>query len=479
MSRGTVLVIDDDALLLRTVQRILGSADFETVGFHDAEAALAELDKLPAVRAALVDVTLPGMSGLQFLQRVKHTRPGLEVVMMTGGSSLENAVTAMKDGAYDYLAKPFESVEKLISVVGHALERSALIDRNSELERLLSVREEVSEIIGKSPAMTPVFDVIAAVADTPATVLVTGESGTGKELVARALHRLSRRRKKPFVAINCAAFTETLLDSELFGHQKGAFTGASATRRGVFEMADDATLFLDEVGDLAAGTQVRLLRALQEGEIKRVGGNETLLVDVRVVAATNVDLKDAVRRHSFREDLYYRLNVVSIHLPPLRERIGDIPALTAHMLQKHAVRMDRAVDGISDAALARLCAYRWPGNVRELDNCMARAVVLARSSRISESDLPLELQNNAAVLANGDASIEGLSYADAKRRTLETFERSYLRAKLREASGNISRAATAAGMDRSNFKRLCRSFAVEIDDPEVSEPVPSFSGPAR
>ena len=462
MSRGTVLVIDDDALVLRTVQRVLRGADFDTVAFPDAESAVAELDKLTTIGVALVDVTLPGMSGLEFLLHVKQARPHLEVVMMTGGTSLENAVTAMKRGAYDYLAKPFESLEKLIAVVGHALERSTLIDRNTELERLLSVRDEMSEIIGKSPAMTPVFDVISAVADTPATVLVTGESGTGKELVARALHRLSRRRKKPFVAINCSAFTESLLESELFGHQKGAFTGASANRRGVFETAHEATLFLDEVGDLASASQVRLLRALQEGEIKRVGGNDTIHVDVRVVAATNVDLKDAVRRHAFREDLYYRLNVVSIHLPPLRERIGDIPALTAHMMKKHAVRMDRPVDAISDAALGRMCSYAWPGNIRELDNCVARAVVLARSHRIEEGDLPPELR--APLVPVADAVVEGLPYAEAKRRTIEAFERRYLRAKLKDANGNISRAADAAGMDRSNFKRLCRAFAVDVEE---------------
>jgi two-component system response regulator HydG len=462
-ARGTVLVIDDDALVLRTVVRVLGNAGLDTMTFADADAALAAFDKLAHVRVALVDVTLPGISGLEFLERVKQLRPHLEIIMMTGGTSLENAVRAMKKGAYDYLPKPFDSLEKLVAVVGHALERSALIDRNSELEHLLSVRDEMSEIIGKSPAMMPVFDVIAAVADTPATVLVTGESGTGKELVARALHRLSRRRKKGFVAINCGAFTESLLDSELFGHQKGAFTGANANRRGVFESAHEATLFLDEVGELAPGSQVRLLRALQEGEIKRVGGNETIKVDVRIVAATNVDLKEAVQKHTFREDLYDRLNVVAVHLPPLRDRVSDIPALAMHMLKKHAARMDRPVESFSDAALGRLCAYGWKGNVRELDNCVAYSVVLAKGARIEEGDLRPELLTSSTAVT-GDPVVEALPYAEAKKRTVEAFERRYLRAKLKEASGNISRAADAAGMDRSNFKRLCRSFAVDVDD---------------
>lgn len=473
--RGTVLVIDDDPIVVRTVQRVLRGAQIDTVDFDNADAALAQLEKLP-VHAALVDVSLPGISGLQFLQRAKQIRPQLEVVMMTGGTSVENAVIAMKNGAYDYLSKPFESLEKLLAVVGHALERSALInknsallDRNQQLEALLSVRDDMSEIIGKSPVMQPVFDTIARVADTPATVLVTGESGTGKELVARAVHRLSKRAKKPFVPVNCSAFTESLLDSELFGHMKGAFSGAAATRRGMFESADEGTIFLDEVGDLAPGTQVRLLRTLQEGEVRRVGANEPLHVNVRVVAATNVDLRDAVKKGKFREDLFYRLNVVNLHLPPLRDRVTDIPDLTHHMIKKAAAKMSRPVEGISDAAMARMCAWPWRGNIRELENSLARAVAMARGSRIEENDLPPEMLGVSADAAVGDEGFDLLPFGEAKRRAMESFERRYLKKKLGEHNGNITRAAEASGMDRSNFKRLVRSV---VDDVEVTDETP-------
>ena len=475
MSRRRVLVIDDDPIVVRTVQRVLRSAQIETVDFDTADAALAKLAEID-VHAALVDVSLPGMSGLQFLQKAKQIKPQLEVVMMTGGTSVENAVTAMKNGAYDYLAKPFESLEKLLAVVGHALERSTLIssnsvlqDRNEQLEAMLSVREEMAEIIGSSPAMRPVFDIIGRVADTPATVLITGESGTGKELVARALHRLSKRNKKAFVPVNCSAFTESLLDSELFGHMKGAFTGAAANRRGMFESASDGTIFLDEVGDLAPGTQVRLLRTLQEGEVRRVGANESLHVDVRIVAATNVDLTEAVKTGRFREDLYYRLNVVRIHLPPLRDRVSDIPALTQHMIKKAATKMQRDVRDISSSAMARICAWPWHGNIRELENKIGRAVAMCRTTTIEEGDLEGDMIDSAANMP-GVASVDVLDrmpYAEAKKRAVESFERRYLKNKLIETNGNISRAAEAAGMDRSNFKRLCRSFSVEVEENET------------
>jgi two-component system response regulator HydG len=459
--RTTVVVVDDDANIRKLVARALRDIDADTITHDDAEAALEALDD-QRISVALIDVMLPGMSGLEFLEELRRRRPDIETIMMTGSMSVENAVRAMKAGAYDYLQKPFESVEKLTSVVRHAVERRALIHRNVELERLLA-REQMTEIVGTSAAMQPVFDTIRAVADTPATVLVTGESGTGKELVARALHRLSRRNRRPFVPVNCSAFSEGVLESELFGHVKGAYTGAAAHRRGVFETADTGTLFLDEIGDITPRTQVSLLRALQEGEIKRVGASEPVRVDVRVVAATNVDLREAVRRGVMREDLYYRLNVISVHLPPLRERRSDVPLLALHLLKKHAERMQREIAGIGDGALELLAAWRWPGNVRELDNVIARAVVLCRGTTIEERDLPRELVegDRAAV---GDVVVDALPYTEAKRKVVEAFERRYLRAKLKAAGGNISKAAELAGMDRSNFKRLCRAFDVDARD---------------
>jgi two-component system response regulator HydG len=463
--RAVVLVVDDEAHVRRLVSRALREVDLPTVEHDSAEGALAALDDRN-VHVALVDVMLPGMSGLEFLEELRRRRPDVEVVMITGNMSIENAVRAMKAGAYDYLQKPFEGVDKLTNVVQRALERRALVYRNVELERLLA-REQMTEIVGTAPAMTPVFETIRAVADTPATVLVTGESGTGKELVARALHRLSRRNRRALVAVNCSAFSEGVLESELFGHVKGAFTGAASHRRGVFEAADHGTLFLDEIGDITPRTQVSLLRALQEGEIRRVGANEPVRVDVRVVAATNVDLREAVRRGTMREDLYYRLNVISVHLPPLRERRSDIPLLALHLLKKHAERMQRTVDGISDAALDALSAWSWPGNVRELENCIARAVVLCRGT-IEERDLPRELTGSDRIFAEPDALLDKLPYTEAKRRVVDAFDQRYLKAKLRSASGNITKAAELAGMDRSNFRRLCRAAGVDTHDDETS-----------
>jgi two-component system response regulator HydG len=460
--RAVVLVVDDDPQVRRLVTRALRELDVQAEALASAEQALLAVAD-PRVAVALVDVMLPGMSGLEFLEELRRRRPDVETVVMTGGLSIETAVRAMKAGAYDYLQKPFESVEKLVGVVRHAVERGALIRRNGELERLLA-REQLSEIVGTSEAMQPVFDLLRAVADTPATVLVTGESGTGKELVARALHRLSRRSARPFVAVNCSAFSEGLLESELFGHVKGAFTGADVTRRGVFEAADHGTLFLDEIGDITPRTQVSLLRVLQEGEVRRVGANDAVRVDVRIVAATNVDLREAVRRGRMREDLFYRLNVVNIPLPPLRERRSDIPLLALHFLKKHAARMQRDVAGISDAALAALVGWRWPGNVRELDNCLARAVVLTRTATVDVVDLPREFFDGDRGPTSVDDGVEALPYAEAKRRVVQAFERRYLRARLKSAGGNISRAAAEAGLDRSNFKRLCRTFDVDIHD---------------
>ncbi len=462
----SIMIVDDEPLVVSAVSRIMKSHGITPHPFFDAESALTQLESLP-VQVALVDVNLPGSSGIEFLKRARAVRPDLEVIIMTGVTSIGDAVQAMRAGAYDYLAKPFESLDKLVGVVGHAIERSSLIHRNRELERLLSRRDGMTDILGSSPCMQEVFETISAAAETPATVLVTGESGTGKELVARALHRLSRRSSKPFVAINCSAFAESVLDSELFGHQKGAFTGAVANRRGMFEAADDATLFLDEVGDMAPGTQVRLLRALQEGEIKRVGGNDTIKVDVRVVAATNVNLAEAVKAHTFREDLYYRLNVIRIHLPPLRERISDVPMLARHMIQKHAERLGRQVEGISEAALDRLCDWHWPGNIRELENTIVRGLVLCRGERLEAAHLPAEIRVPIAPLS-ADSITDRLPYTEAKKRSVEAFERRYLTMRLKGSGGNISRAAEAAGMDRSNFKRLCRTFHVLTDDQEIS-----------
>ncbi len=463
-SQPSLLIVDDDPMVVRAVSRVVAS-QFRVVAASTAEEGIERLRDQP-FSAAIVDVILPGMNGLEFLENARAIQPDIEVVMMTGNGSVRTAVQAMQKGAYDYLQKPFESLEKLVSVVTRAVERHALRRRNLELERLVGARSEMPDIIGAAETMRPVFDLIASVADTPATVLVTGESGTGKELVARSIHRLSKR-KGAFISINCSAFPDTLLDSEFFGHVKGAFTGADRQRAGVFEAADRGTLFLDEVGDISLSTQVRLLRVLQDGELRRVGDNTPIQVDTRIVAATNVDVVKAVADGRMREDFYYRLNVVSVHLPPLRERVTDIPALIQHFIKRHAERMGRPASTPSAEATELLLHYEWPGNIRELENVIARCVVMTRGDTIEASALPKNIRPTTT-RPRIDPLLSRLSFSEAKRHAVSAFERGYLVTKLREASGNITRAAEAAGLDRSNFRRLLRSHGIDGGERDLS-----------
>ncbi len=349
-----------------------------------------------------------------------------------------------------------------------AAERRRLLDRQAELERALERREDFGELIGHSPRMQEVYRLATGVAPTSSTVLILGESGTGKELTARAIHQHSPRASRPFVAVNCSAIPVDLVESELFGHVRGAFTGATATRAGLFEAAHEGTLFLDEVGDLPAMAQVKLLRALQEGEIKRVGSNDTRIVDVRVVAATNVDLKTRIAAGKFREDLFYRLNVVAIELPPLRQRRDDIPLLAHHFLKKYGERGGHELRGFSAEAMRVLQEQPWPGNVRELENAIEHAVVFCREDRIHLADLPFgkgvsRSDGTGAAAESDDLSISGeladLPYKDAKHRAMTAFDQSYFSAVLRRAGGNVSEAARQAGLDRSNFRRAARRGA--------------------
>lgn len=459
-----VLIVDDDPMVLRAVARVV-SSQFRPVVAASAEEGLVRLRE-QEFAAAVVDVILPGMNGVDFIEHAKAIQPDIEIVMMTGNGSVRTAVQAMQKGAYDYLQKPFESLEKLVTVVAHAAERHALRRRNHELERLVGARTGMPDIIGAAETMQPVFDMIATVADTPATVLITGESGTGKELVARSIHQLSKR-SGAFISINCSALPETLLDSELFGHAKGAFTGANSQRAGVIEAADGGTLFLDEVGDISLGTQVRLLRFLQDGEVRRVGESTPIRVDARIVAATNVDVRKAVSDGRMREDFFYRLNVVSIHLPPLRERVIDIPALVQHFIKRHAERMGRPASTPSTETMELLCQYAWPGNIRELENVIARCVVMTRGDTIEASALPQTIRPSTAK-THLDPRLSRLPFAEAKRHAIDAFERSYLSSRLRDANGNITRAAEAAGLDRSNFRRLLRSHGIDGGEGEVS-----------
>ena len=365
----------------------------------DGQAALERLQE-GGIDLILTDLKMPGLTGLELLRAAKAIAPDVDVILLTAFGTVEEAVKAMKDGAYDFLTKPFQR-EQLLKVVRKALERRDLIEQNSALQQRLDDLLRQGDMIGASPAFRRMMTLVEQVADSSATVLVQGESGTGKELVARAIHERSSRRDGPFVAVNCAALPETLLESELFGYEKGAFTGAAGRKEGRFELADGGTLFLDEIADLSPVTQPKILRVLQEGEFERVGGTQTIRVDVRIVAATNQDLATLVRDKRFREDLFYRLNVITIQVPPLRERREDVPVLAQHFLRVYAAKNNRQLDGFSDEALGCLEAYSWPGNVRELENVVERAVVLARGARIEVADLPEAVRERVMLMRGG------------------------------------------------------------------------------
>ncbi len=465
-----VLLVDDEPALLKALEALLRKKGHEVIALDSpiqATQRLAQED----FDVALLDIKMPQLSGLELLTAVKNRRPEVEVIMMTGHATVETALAAVKAGAYDYLTKPFEDVELVARAVEKAVERKQLCDRNKQLESALKEKEDKGGdgLVGASGVMREVTRMIDAVAYSSATVLVTGESGTGKELVARALHQKSPRRSHPFVGINCGALTETLLESELFGHIKGAFTGAQRDQKGLFDAADGGTIFLDEIGDIPLSTQVRLLRVLQEGEIKRVGSADAVKVDVRVVAATHRDLPKLVKAGKFREDLFYRLNVIAIPLPPLRERVDDVPLLAHHFVRRYADRLGKRVRTLSPEAIELLCGYRWPGNVRELENAIERAVVLCRSDAVVPADLPPAVAGRTAPLvressANGEeAAWLSQSYATAKENALRRFERNYVEALMKACDNNISAAARKAGMDRSNFKRVLRKYRSDVE----------------
>jgi two-component system, NtrC family, response regulator HydG len=477
-----VLVVDDEPTLLRALEALLRKKGYDVVGLDSPIAATQRL-AAEDFDVALLDIKMPQLSGLELLSAVKHRRPEIEVIMMTGHATVETALQAVKSGAYDYLTKPFDDVEMVARSVAKAAERKALWDRNKQLENQLREREGLPPdgLVGASPPVREVQRMIDAVAYSAATVLVTGESGTGKELVARALHTRSPRKTHPFVALNCGALTETLLESELFGHVKGAFTGAQRDQKGLFDAADGGTIFLDEIGDIPLSTQVRLLRVLQEGEIKRVGSADSVKVDVRVIAATHRDLPKLVKTGKFREDLFYRLNVINIPLPPLRDRAEDIPILAHHFLRRYADRLAKRVKTLSPEAVELLCGYRWPGNVRELENAIERAVVLCRNDTIAPSDLPPAVTGRTAPLireapaGNEEQAWLTLSYASAKEQALRRFEKSYVDALMRACDNNISAAARKAGMDRSNFKRVLRKYRTDVEPDDPNEDVTQAS----
>jgi DNA-binding NtrC family response regulator len=458
--RAKILVVDDDTVVLKAVTQILQREGYPVVAIDDAVEGLTAA-KDPSIDVAVLDINMPNLSGMDLLKAIKAERPDVEVIMMTAYATVETAVEAVKAGAYDYLTKPFENIDDLSLTVGKAAERKALKDRTRALEEALTVRSQFEDLIGQSGQMRAVFKLVETVSHSTATVLIQGESGTGKELVARAIHFRSARKDKPFVAVNCSALTETLLESELFGHMKGAFTGATNNKKGLFEAADGGTIFLDEIGDVPPATQVRLLRVLQEGEVKRVGANEPVKVDVRVIAATHVDLTRAKEQGKFREDLFYRLNVITIDLPPLRDRPEDVPLLAHHFLKVYAAKLAKTVTGFTPRAMEALTVNRWTGNVRELENVIERAVVLTSNDVLDVEDLPPGFQESPQAGSPVEVfSLAHLPYAQAKRLAMRAFERRYLTALLEKNNNNVSSAARAAGVDRSNFRRLLKQYEV-------------------
>ncbi|HYI93901.1 MAG TPA: sigma-54 dependent transcriptional regulator [Bryobacteraceae bacterium] len=442
-----VLIVEDEEKLRRVVQLQLQSAGFDVDQAGSAEEALRSADRADLV---ITDLKLPGMDGLQLIAALRRQNSRTPVIVITAFGSVETAVEAMKSGAADFVTKPF-SLDHLLTVVQKALEVRALRDENTKLREELGVRYEFDNIVGRSPAMQEIFATITRIAPTRATVLLAGESGVGKDLIARAIHFHSPRREKPFVKINCTALPENLMESELFGYEKGAFTGAVVGKPGKFEQADTGTVMLDEIGDVPPVIQVKLLRVLQERELERLGSNRTKHVDVRVIAATNVDLRVALENGTFREDLYYRLNVLPLNIPPLRQRKVDIPYLADHFVKKVAKEMGRPC-AISDEALDRLMTYDWPGNVRELENAIERSIVLCNGEELRADDIKLDTNRSRPAHAT-DFLPPGMS--------LDQYEQSIIREALRRANGNKSQAARLLGITRNALRYRLTQMGIE------------------
>lgn len=457
-----VLVVDDEPEMRRTVARVLTTRGMDVMTANDGRMAM-ELLSREAIDVALIDLMMPQVGGFELLEELRGGGVDTEVIIMTAYADVETAVRAMHTGAYHFLTKPFRSHDEVVHTVSKATEHRRLRDRTVALERRLETMQRFGELIGNSARMREVYRMATGVAPTSSTVLILGESGTGKELTARAIHQHSSRAERPFVAVNCSAIPESLVESELFGHVRGAFTGATSTRAGLFEAADGGTIFLDEVGDLPPLAQVKVLRALQEGEIKRVGSDETRRVDTRVIAATNVDLKERIAQGRFREDLYYRLCVVQIVLPALRERPEDIPMLAYHFLHKYATGPKSDVRRIDAEAMNVLQSQPWPGNVRELENAIQHAVVFCKGNCISPLALPMARNRSVPASAGASAPVAALAdlpYRLAKQKALDEFDRGYFMTLLDRTAGNVSEAARQAGLDRSNFRRAARKAGV-------------------
>jgi nitrogen regulation protein NR(I) len=471
-----LLLIDDEDDVRYSFQRIFDSPEIELATASSGEEGLKVIPKFKP-DLVLMDVRMGGMNGLETLRRIRAADPKLLVILMTAYGTTQTAIEAMKLGAYDYLLKPFD-VPKLKEIVANALKAARDMKQVVSYEPLLESEDYELGIVGRSEPMQQVFKLIGQVAGTDATALITGESGTGKELVARAIYHHSNRSQQPFLAVNCAAIPEQLLESELFGHERGAFTGATLQRIGKFEQCDKGTIFLDEIGDMTPATQTKILRVLQSGTFERVGGNQPLQVDVRVIAATNKHLEQAVAARQFREDLFYRLNVVRIHIPPLRDRRNDIPLLVNYFLEKIAREQQRPPKSIAASVIKMLEKYHWPGNVRELENAIRRAHVMAKSGAILQSDLPPEISGQGASAATspvsgaaGDAAASDAAALarqlfqwarrDPKLKVIPAVERELVIQALRETNNNQVHAAKMLGITRATLRKRIEKFGIQ------------------
>ena len=459
--KARVLVCDDKENFTKLFRRILPLERFDVTTAEDGHRALA-LVAAGDFDVIVSDIRMPGADGLDVLREAKSRDPDAEVVLMTAYATVPAAVDAIRQGAYDYLAKPFEPDEALL-VVERALERRRLKQQARDLRRALEGIHRIDELFARSPAMAPVVAIVTRAGSSDSTVLITGESGTGKEVVARAIHNAGERKRMRFVAVNCGAIPENLIESELFGHVRGSFTGASADRKGLFEEAQGGTLFLDEIADLPLAMQVKLNRVLQERKVRRVGGSEEEPVDVRVVAATNVDLRARVAAGQFREDLFYRINVLHIALPALRDRREDIPALAAVLLERQTARRDSEIEGFTEEALSALVKYAWPGNVRELENAIERAIAVSDGPRIELEALPPEVAATLRPRATHGTEMH-LTYREVVDLARDRASREYLITLMRELGGNVTDASRRAGMERESLHRLLKRYGVRSED---------------
>ncbi|MDO9211401.1 MAG: sigma-54 dependent transcriptional regulator [Deltaproteobacteria bacterium] len=446
-----ILIVDDDEITCNLLEEVLSKEGYVVDKALNGREAIDKGENKP-YDVVLTDIRMIDVDGMEVLRAYRQKSPDSIIIMMTAFGSIETAIRAIKEGAYDYVSKPFK-LDEIKLTIRRALEQKRLLQENLFYRQELITKYKLENIVGRSPQMLQVYKTVARVAESRSTVLIAGESGTGKELVARAIHFNSPRSSKPYVAVDCGSLAETLLESELFGHVRGAFTGAVTNKKGLFEEADNGTCFLDEVGDISLAMQAKLLRVIQEHEIKRVGGTETTKIDVRIIAATNKNLEELVAEKKFREDLFYRLNVVSIHLPPLRERLDDIPFLADHFLRKYAAENEKPVSRISAEVLDLLLRYQWPGNVRELENVIERALTLSPHSLILPEDLPRRLR-----VEPSEISATSLP----SQVSLTELEKIYIKKVLEETGGNKKRAADILGIDRRTLYRMAARYGISL-----------------